>query len=460
MVQKEKSMMKGKIIVISVIILLLIAGIVLLLNIDTSKDNTDSDSAEENVYTIMQEDANSVSYIDVISSDGTIRAVNLGDAVWTINDMNIDDVDTAKAYSLASTVTSMTSKNKVADAPSDLAQYGLDTPKIKVVITKKDGTESTIKIGAMSPTLGEYFIMKDNDSAVYTIYPHKVDTLKQPLIYYQEFNRFSVNIDDITEIRMTRSDEIINIRLIDEITDKTGNVWEMTLPYQSLANDDYIDNKILEPIGNLRLETPVDISDDSLFEGASVLMISVTPYDRATGEYSDSYNEIITVGKANGEYTYVKYKNKAYTVPSENIKFIKETSFNIVSKLQALVDITNVQSLTVEYGGEKHVMDIEHKDYEFAFKLDGNNTSASVSQNMYKEIISLPVDAIYNGAEVKETVLKLTYNGKEDTVVEFKTIDDLNCAVIRNGKVNFTIKKSKVAELVEKFSNYVNNPNE
>ena len=33
-------------------------------------------------------------------------------------------------------------------------------------------------IGDLSPTLGEYFVMKDGDNTVYTMYDFKVDTLK------------------------------------------------------------------------------------------------------------------------------------------------------------------------------------------------------------------------------------------------------------------------------------------
>ena len=39
-------------------------------------------------------------------------------------------------------------------------------------------------IGDLSPTLGEYFVMKDGDNTVYTMYDFKVDTLKKPISYY------------------------------------------------------------------------------------------------------------------------------------------------------------------------------------------------------------------------------------------------------------------------------------
>ena len=45
-----------------------------------------------------------------------------------------------------------------------------------------------------------------------------------------------------------------------------------------------------------------------------------------------------------------------------------------------------------------------------------------------------------------------------DTEIEFKSIDDLYCALIRNGKTEFTIKKSKLNEFMDLFNTYVENP--
>ena len=116
-------------------------------------------------------------------------------------------------------------------------------------------------IGDLSPTLGEYFVMKDGDNTVYTMYDFKVDTLKKPISYYKEFNRFNINIDNINDIKIVRSDETIEIRILSNINNNTNKVWEIVQPYQSGANDDYIDNKILAPIEEISLTTPIENAD-------------------------------------------------------------------------------------------------------------------------------------------------------------------------------------------------------
>ena len=236
----------------------------------------------------------------------------------------------------------------------------------------------------------------------------------------------------------------------------------MVLPYQSGANDDYIDNKILEPIESIALNTPLEGVDGGFSDTSPELTISITPYDNITGKYGEPYTETLVVGKTEGDMTYVRYKGKVYMTPADSIDFVNESAFNIVSKMQALVDISLVKSVTLEYGNEKHTMDISYNDNVFRFKLDGKETNDKVSQKMYQSIISLAVDAVYNDAPIKDdTILKITFEGKKsenDTVVEIKPIDDINCALIRNGEVKFTIKKSKVTDFINLFKTYAENP--
>jgi hypothetical protein len=46
----------------------------------------------------------------------------------------------------------------------------------------------------------------------------------------------------------------------------------------------------------------------------------------------------------------------------------------------------------------------------------------------------------------------------DDTTIEFKSIDDLSCALVRNGSVEFTIKKNKLNEFVELWTEYAKDP--
>lgn len=421
-----------------------------------------SDVNHENIYTIYSEDADNLLEIEVETENGSIRAVNLGNAVWTINDMSTDDIDSSKAYSLAGTVSTLTSKNKVETNPSDLLKYGLDNPDITVTITQKNGEKDKVYIGEKDADTDEYFIMLDGDNTVYTIYSFKVDTIKQPLSFYQDFNRFKVSADYITAIQIASEDETIKIRRSEDNYRRTGNEWEMVLPYQSSANDDYIDTKILKAIENITLNNPVEGKEDYVSDILSSITISVMPYDKLAGKYESVCTETLTVGKNEGDKTYVTYKDKVYAVPSDDISFINDDSFNFVSKMQAFIDISIVKSVSTEYGSERHIVNVESVDDIFRFTLNGRETDDKLSYEMYQSIINLEVDDVYDGCEIKDdTILKLTFeciNSDDNTLIEFKPVDDENCALIRNGEVKFTIKTRKITDLISQFTAYTENP--
>lgn len=439
------------IIIAVAVIVLLIVGIVIINNIDIA-ENIGIQATSEPIFTVYSEEIDKISEISVEFNGETIKAVNT-DGGWSLNGMNTDETDTVKVQGFVGAASTVTSKRKVEENPSDLAQYGLTNPSVTVNVTNKNGDTTRLLIGDKSPVLGEYFIMKD-DNAVYTMYGTAVDTLTKPISYYREFNRFHINIDDITGIRLVGKDGTIELEITD---DNLGNAWSMIAPYQSMANDDYIDNKILEPIDTIELKTPVDSKESGITDNSPVIELTVVPYDNVTGKYSEEYTEILTVGKTEGDITYVGYKNNVYEVNTESIGFINETAFNIVSKLQAFADISEVKSVTLEYGDLKHTLGIENKDNVYSFTLNGKKAETEVSQGIYQSIISLAVDAVYNGETLGETLLKISYDGirkENDTVIEINSIDNLNCAVSRNGSVEFTVKKSKVAELIELIKKY------
>ena len=447
------------IIIAASVIIVLIVGTIVISNIDTSKDN--NVDTTDDLYSIYSADTTDILSVKAESENGTITVKSIGDSEWSVNDMDASEIDSSKAGALVGTISTLSSKNKIEENPVDLSQYGLDNPQVTVTVEKKNGQIDKMIIGDLSPTLGEYFVMKDGDNTVYTMYDFKVDTLKKPISYYKEFNRFNINIDNINDIKIVRSDETIEIRILSNINNNTNNVWEMVQPYQSGANDDYIDNKILAPIEEISLTTPIENADGGFSEKSPVLMITVKPYDNSTGKYGEEYTETLTIGRTEGDMTYVKYKEQVFKVSSDIISFANDSSYNIVSKLQALVDISEVKSVTVEYNVAEHTIDITHNDSDMTFVLDGQKVDTKITQAIYKSIVGLAVDGVYKDETLGDTVMKIKYKGiksSSDTEIDFKSIDDLSCALIRNGKTEFTIKKSKLNEFMDLFNTYVENP--
>ena len=214
------------IIIAASVIIVLIVGTIVISNIDTSKDN--NVDTTDDLYSIYSADTTDILSVKSESENGTITVKSIGDSEWSVNDMDASEIDSSKAGALVGTISTLSSKNKIEENTADLSQYGLDNPQVTVTVEKKNGQIDKMIIGDLSPTLGEYFVMKDGDNTVYTMYDFKVDTLKKPISYYKEFNRFNINIDNINDIKIVRSDETIEIRILSNINNNTNNVSPST----------------------------------------------------------------------------------------------------------------------------------------------------------------------------------------------------------------------------------------
>ncbi|MCC8169635.1 MAG: DUF4340 domain-containing protein [Oscillospiraceae bacterium] len=449
------------IIIIAAAVVLLAAGIFFVGRLDTSEDTVSA--TPEPSYTVYSADTSDIASVIVKNPEETIEANNLGDGAWTINNMSNDDIDKSKAYTLVSTVSKIISKNKIEENPSDLSEYGLSEPSVTVTIKKNSGEENTLYVGDKSPTLGEYFIILDGDNTVYTLYNYKVETLMNPLSYYSDFNRFSVVIDDINRIKIERDDETIEMKIMDDVSNTLSNVWEVVKPYESTANDEYIDNNVLTAIEELKFNNLVtEDGDYGMSSPTAKITLTVKPYDNATGKYGDEYTEVFTIGKVSGDTAYVSYNDKVYEVSSESVDFANAPSFNFLNKLQGLVDISLVDGVSVSFGENNDSLEIIRSGDDMSFKLNGGDADYKLTKSMYQAIISLAVDGIYRGEKLGDTVLKFEYDGikrADDTTVEFKSINDLSCALVRNGKAEFTIKKNKLDEFTQLWLEYVEDPN-
>lgn len=446
------------IIITAVVIALLVGGILILNAVDFSSDDNKAASTAQPSYTIYSKDVSDLANVTVTTDDTVIEAIN-SDGSWTIQGMDLADVDSSKVYTLVSTVSTISSRNKIEENVTDFAQYGLEKPSISVMISDKNGGADALYIGDKSPTLGEYFIRMNSDTTVYTLYAYKVETILQPLSYYSDFNRFNINIDDITGIKIEREGETVELRIAENISDTVNNVWEMTKPYESSANDEYVDSNILAAIEKLTFNLPLtDGGNYGTDNPKTKITLTVKPYDSTTGKYGKEYTETFGIGNTANGKAYVGYNGKIYEVDASAVEFANASAFNILNKLQALVDISVVKAFTVTADNKSDTVEISRSGDDMQFKLRGEEVDQKTAKTMYQAMISLAVDGTYRGENLGETVLAIDYKtlkSGDDVSIEFKSINDLSCALVRNGKAEFTIKKNKIEEFVKLWNEYV-----
>ena len=81
---------------------------------------------------------------------------------------------------------------------SDIAQYGLDTPKAVVSFTAK-GEKTTLTLGNLTPAETEYYLMND-DGDVYSIYTNAGTALLSRRWQFMDLTLFTSAYDDISTV--------------------------------------------------------------------------------------------------------------------------------------------------------------------------------------------------------------------------------------------------------------------
>lgn len=452
-----------KIIIALAVLVLLGAGTYLLMRPSKSAetDNT-AQTTPAPVYTLYETDIANMQSAVIKSETTDITVSRIGED-WTVNNLPAEDIDTSKTKSLAETIAKITASALIDEDGADLGEYGLDKPSAEITVNKNDGTSDKILIGGTSPSDGSRFAKSSLSDTVYTVSSYKLESLENPISYYTEFTRFSMqDTSAVSEIKIERSDMTIDF-VKDNSENQNGyyDSWLIKSPVSTSANSDYISNTILQNIGKMTLSAPLDGGDFGFDRPAAKLTLTVTQYDEEKKENKEPYTESFIIGKSSEGSTYVSYKGKAYAVDTEMLDFINMPLINTVSKVQSLVNISSVARVEVTYGGAVHAIDITHSGddgKDMTFTLNGSEIGESDAKKLYQELIGVMVDGIYANQPQGETIMSITfkgYNGAEDTTVEYKAVSDLDCAMVKNGTAQFTVKRSVINTLMNTVNSYI-----
>jgi len=176
-------------IIVSVLLVVLIAGYLIAKNLTSSGETDSTTSAETEAYTVANVNSSTINAIDItvkVTGDSTeIRSMHFDlkeDATgWTWDGDTAVPLDNTVFAKLVTALNEAVSGYRLTDvATGDLASYGLDSPFIEIVFGNSDGTESSYKVGSYNGFSSSYYFADAADqSTVYTISDSVVSELNK-----------------------------------------------------------------------------------------------------------------------------------------------------------------------------------------------------------------------------------------------------------------------------------------
>lgn len=287
---------KGIAVAVAAIAVLVAATAVLMMYKPEKPEDLEDLSEVEHFNVLELSDAQSIS---VKSDTLDIHFVN-NNGEWGIEGVDQDEISSLRVSTFLTAAMSYDTETILEGSDSE---YGLDNPRLVLTISA-DGQTHTVAVGDKSPVDSVYFAKADDTK--FTLGEYQYSSLINELSYYTEVVRFAVNADDITGIKIEKTDLTVDIYL-PELTRPEGNVWKMREPITAMASDTFMDENVLEQVASLTMSKKAERL------GNVRATLTVTASD---GQY------VFEIGDTDGGSVYIGYDGGVYREPAELVSFI------------------------------------------------------------------------------------------------------------------------------------------
>ena len=409
---------------------------------------------EEDTIDVLTVEADEIQSIYYKNEKAELTLIKNSEDVWR-NESN-QEVPLSSTYTdkMASVVESVTATKIVTESVSDLSEFGLDAPTLKVTLTKTDGSQSTILVGDESPLGDGYYACVDGESTVYLIASSFVSAYDYSEVALTEVAEApSITAENITHLLV---DDTENGAL--EITYEENNVYDTSdsglAPYilnqgydQPMSGDStnistYLGNFTSlsydqcvaynsDDLAQYGLDTPkasiridyyedMEVEDDSDSSSTDTTTTEDTTTEDTTTEDTteDSsteetqtvrnyYSYTLQIGDLDEDQAvyYVKdaSSNSVYTMSQSSVEaMLTYNRFDLVNKYAQLINVASITEVQVAYDGETHSLSVDHttttnedgkEEDTDVFYLDGTEYDESLARTLYQSIIGPMYDA-------------------------------------------------------------------
>ena len=130
--------------------------------VDSKKSDAE---VKEKVFAVA---ADAVEELRIVSK-GDTSVLKKTDGTWKLVEPLATDADGSQVSSLVDSLTSLELNRQVDPKATDLAQYGLASPKADITFTAKGGVKGRVRLGDQTPTGTDLYAVKDDDSRVFLV---------------------------------------------------------------------------------------------------------------------------------------------------------------------------------------------------------------------------------------------------------------------------------------------------
>ncbi len=186
---------------------------------------------------------------------GDATVVQKSDAgKWEIKEPKPLAADQDSVGSVVSALSSLTSDRLIEDKASDLAPYGLASPSIEVIVTKKDGKTEDLLIGDDTPTGGSTFVKLKNDPRVFSVSSGTKSSLDKSSKDLRDKRLLTFDSDKLTRVELQAKGQTV------EFGKNNQNEWQILKPKPLRADGSQVE-ELVRKLKDAKMDTSVSDED-------------------------------------------------------------------------------------------------------------------------------------------------------------------------------------------------------
>jgi hypothetical protein len=211
-----------------------------------------SDVKKEKILAFEQDQLKKVR-ITKTGEPGPITLEKGDDGKWRITEPKSYKADESTVSSLASNLATLNSDELVNEKNTDWKSYGLETPKILVEATLKDGKTHKLSLGDDAPTSSGVYTRLDGDPRLFTIASYVKSSFDKPLNDFRDKRLLPFDSEKVTRVAVKTKDQALEFG-------KAGATWQIVKP-RPLRADNFAVDDMVRSVRDANYESILDESE-------------------------------------------------------------------------------------------------------------------------------------------------------------------------------------------------------
>ncbi|MFW5788593.1 MAG: DUF4340 domain-containing protein [Spirochaetota bacterium] len=441
----------------------------------SSEEPTPSLDEDSERVTLLQNDRDAIERIAIDGDETDLTIERVSDGEFRPVYEHDVDFDRSRVDRVVSQAASMTSRRVIGEV-DDLSEYGLDEPSATITVERSDGERQRIAVGSMTPARDAYYVMRPDDGNVYTVFDSWVrpffttlDAMRVRSIPQVDFQALERIVIETLEGRTIRTELVPESEEDPELGFSRFAVYE-PFSRRFQANTNWFE-ELQEALESLQIGTFVDDAPDDLAEYGLA-----PPRARVLIEDEETTLEVLVGAETEGGRFATFPDAQSVFVLSGIEPIVDVRAYDTISPFALIVNIDLLDTFVVETGDQTFTGRIERtpvddpeteeEEFDEAYFLNDRQIDEDTFKDLYQWAIGLQLDAEIAADEIpttdelaaREPIVSITYNLTDDhgpLSVSFVPQNANFAAVVRDGRAEFLIARTKLRRLVRAFERAV-----